>query len=568
MTWLQKAALGAAVWVVACGTGAIGRPTSSSTGGSGVGAGSSGSGGTSGSGAIPGPDSGATSPMSCAGTISPGRAPLRRLNHFEYNNTIHDLLGETTPYADNFPADEQGGGFSNNADAQLVTHLLAESYATAAAAMAASAVTRLSSLYTCSVAATGEDGCAKQFITTFGKRAFRRPLTADEATRLFALYTTGRTGGTFQDGIGVVIETMLQSPHFTYRVESLVAAQPGAAAIPVNPYAMATRLSYFLWGTMPDDALFTAADMGALATPAEVTAQVQRMMQDNRAHQAIATFHREWLELVNALQAPKMAMMFPSWSPALAAALFQESSTFAEQVFWSDGKLATLLAAPYTYANQVVAQYYGVTGTMGMTYSKIMLDPTQRAGFLTQGTFLASHADPDQTSPVRRGKFVREQLLCQPVAPPPNDVVIMPPKVDPTVSTRNRFTQHETEPRCKACHSVMDPIGFGFEHYDPIGQWRTIDGPSAVDSTGTLAGTDVNGPFDGAVSLMTKLSTSTEVADCVATQWLRFATGRTETDADACTLQSIQEQFAAGHDMRTLPLAIATSDAFRYRGGQ
>src|SRR5260370_21611304 len=205
---------------------------------------------------------------------------------------------------------------------------------------------------------------------------------------------------------------------------------------------------------------------------------------------------------------------------------------------------------------------------MGMTYSKIMLDPTQRAGFLTQGTFLASHADPDQTSPVRRGKFVREQLLCQPVAPPPNDVVIMPPKVDPTVSTRNRFTQHETEPRCKACHSVMDPIGFGFEHYDPIGQWRTIDGPSAVDSTGTLAGTDVNAPFDGAVSLMTKLSTSTEVADSVATQWLRFATGRTETDADACTLQSIQEQFAAGHDMRTLPLAIATSDAFRYRHGQ
>jgi hypothetical protein len=293
------------------------------------------------------------------------------------------------------------------------------------------------------------------------------------------------------------------------------------------------------------------------------------MMQDNRTHQAVATFHREWLELVNALEAPKAAMMFPSWSPALAAALYGESSTFAEQVFWSDGALATLLTAPYTYANQAVAQYYGVTGPMGTAYSEIMLDPTQRAGVLTQGTFLASHAGPDQTSPVRRGKFVREQLLCQTVPPPPNDVVIMPPKYDATSTTRNRFVQHETEPRCKACHAAMDSIGFAFEHYDPIGQWRTMDGPSAVDSSGTLTGTDVNGSFDGAVSLITRLSTSTEIANCVATQWLRFASGRTETDADTCTLQSIEQQFASSHqDMRTLPMAVATSNAFRYRGMQ
>jgi hypothetical protein len=569
MTWLKKAALGAAVGVVACGTGTIGNPGRSSTGAAGSGGVSPSSGETSGGGNVPAPDGGASPSTSCAGTPSPGRGPLRRLNRFEYNNTIHDLLGETTAYADNFPPDEQGGGFSNNADAQVVSHLLAESYASAAAAMATNAVTRLSSLYTCDVATTGENGCAKQFITTFGKRAFRRPLTADEATRFFALYATGRAGATFQDGIGIVIEMMLQSPHFTYRVEPPLLGQPGTSWAPVAPYPMATRLSYFLWGSMPDDALFAAADAGALSTPAQVTAQVQRMMQDNRTHQAVATFHREWLELVNALEAPKAAMMFPSWSPALATALYGESSTFAEQVFWSDGALATLLAAPYTYANQAVAQYYGAPVPMGTAYSKIMLDPTQRAGFLTQGTFLASHAGPDQTSPVRRGKFVREQLLCQTVPPPPNDVVIMPPKYDATSTTRNRFVQHETEPRCKACHAAMDSIGFSFEHYDPVGQWRTMDGPSAVDSSGTLTGTDVNGAFDGAVSLIARLSTSTEVADCVATQWLRFATGRTETDADSCTLQSIEGQFAAGHqDMRTLPMAVATSDAFRYRGTQ
>jgi hypothetical protein len=213
-----------------------------------------------------------------------------------------------------------------------------------------------------------------------------------------------------------------------------------------------------------------------------------------------------------------------------------------------------------------VAQYYGVPAPTGATYGKIMLDPTERAGFLTQGTFLAANSDPDQTVPVRRGRFVREQLLCQPMPPPPNNIVITPPLVDPSTSTRNRFIAHEKVEPCKSCHAQMDPIGFGFEHYDPIGQWRTNDGPSAVDASGALTGTDVDGPFDGAVALMKKLSASTQVANCVATQWFRFANGRTETTADACTLKAIAQQFtSSSQDMRTLPAAIATSDVFRYR---
>src|SRR5579863_5916561 len=208
-----------------------------------------GSGGPAGHG--PGPSgTGAVQSSSCAGQINPGRAPLRRLNQFEYNNTIRDLLGETTRYADGFPPDEQGGGFSNNADALVVSHLLAESYASAAQAMAATAVTRLSALNPCDVTTTGEDSCAQQFIVTFGKRAFRRPITSDETTRFLALYTTGRMGGTYADGISVVIEMMLQSPHFIYRVEPAPALAAGAAPVPVTPYELATRLSYFIWGSM------------------------------------------------------------------------------------------------------------------------------------------------------------------------------------------------------------------------------------------------------------------------------------------------------------------------------
>ncbi|HEV3058848.1 MAG TPA: DUF1592 domain-containing protein [Vicinamibacterales bacterium] len=525
-----------------------------------------GAGGSAGNG--PGPSgTGAVQSSSCAGQITPGRAPLRRLNQFEYNNTIRDLLGETTRYADGFPPDEQGGGFSNNADALVVSHLLAESYASAAQAMAATAVTRLSALNPCDVTTTGEDSCARQFIVTFGKRAFRRPITSDETTRFLALYSTGRMGGTYADGISVVIEMMLQSPHFIYRVEPAPALAAGAAPVPVTPYELATRLSYFIWGSMPDDTLFAAADAGALSTPTQVGDQARRMLQDNRAHDAVAAFHREWLQLDHALVVPKAAMMFPTWSPTLAGSLFAESQAFVENVFWSDGHLATLLSAPYTFADQAVAQYYGATAPASTSFAKLMLDPTQRAGLLTQGTFLAANAGPDQTSPVQRGKFVREQLLCQTVAPPPNNLVIMPPKVDQTSSTRDRFKQHEmTGSSCAACHALMDPLGFGFEHYDPIGQWRTVDGPSTVDASGMVTGTDVDGPYDGAVALMTKLSASQQVANCVATQWFRFATGRTETAADMCTLQTIQKQLSSSQaDMRTLPVAIATSDAFRYR---
>jgi len=425
----------------------------------------------------------------------------------------------------------------------------------------------LSALNPCDVTATGEESCARQFIVTFGKRAFRRPITSDETTRFLALYTTGRMGGTYADGISVVIEMMLQSPHFIYRVEPAPALAAGAAPVPVTPYELATRLSYFIWGSMPDDTLFAAADAGALSTSAQVADQARRMLQDNRAHDAVAAFHREWLQLDHALEVPKAAMMFPTWSPTLAAALFAESQTFVENVFWSDGHLATLLSAPYTFADQTVAQYYGAPAPASTGFVKLMLDPTQRAGLLTQGTFLAAHAGPDQTSPVQRGKFVREQVLCQTVAPPPNNLVIMPPKVDQTSSTRDRFKQHEmTGSSCAACHALMDPLGFGFEHYDPIGQWRTVDGPSTVDASGMVTGTDVDGPYDGAVALMTKLSASQQVANCVATQWFRFATGRTETTADMCTLQTIQKQFSSSQaDMRTLPVAIATSDAFRYR---
>jgi len=475
-------------------------------------------------------------------------------------------LGETGPIVDSFPPDEVGLGFSNNADVLGVSALLAENYMTAAETIAANAIPRLGTIEPCDTVTKGEDACSKVVVQSFGRRTFRRPLTDAEVTRYLALYAKGRAGAKYEDGIAVVIQAMLQSPAFLYRVEDGVPAQPGQASVLLTSNEMATRLSYFLWASMPDDRLFAAADANALATPEQLGAQAERMLQDNRAKQMPGTFHREWLELTHALEAPKAPMMYPAWTPQLAADLFTESQTFVDQVFWTDGQLSSLIAAPYSYVNANVAKLYGADPPASTGFSKVMLDPTKRAGLLTQGTFLAAHANPDQTSPVRRGKFVREQLLCQPVPPPPNDVVVKPPDYDPTTSTRDRFIQHEKEARCAGCHAAMDSIGFGLEAYDAIGAFRTMDGIHPVNAHGALTSTDVDGEFEGGVALAQKLAASTTVASCAVTQWFRFANGRGDTDADACSLETIRAALAAaGNDMRTIPLAIVKSDAFRYR---
>ena len=504
---------------------------------------------------------------SCSGSaIDPGRSPLRRLNHAEYDATVHDLLA-AEPQSQNFPPDEQGAGFSNNADALNVSSLLAEGYETAAEKMAAEAVTKLGALSTCDTAATGEDACAGQFVRDFGKKAFRRPPTDEEVARYVGLYQVGRQGATYQDGISLVLQAFLQSPHFLYRVENAPAA--GGAAAPVSAYEMAARLSYFLWGSMPDAALLAAADANSLVTPDQLTAQVQRMQQDPRAKASVATLHREWLELPNALEAPKAANLYPAWTPALAADMFRESQLFVDDVFWNDGKVSSLLSAPATFVNHSLATFYGIAPPSAPDpngFGKVSLAGQPRAGLLTQGTFLAAHASPDQSSPVRRGKFIREQLLCQTVAPPPNNIVIMPPAYDANSSTRERFGQHEKQPLCAACHVQMDPLGFAFEGYDATGAFRSMDGPHAVDAHGSLAGTDVDGDFNDALGLVSRLATSKDVTACVATQWFRYANGRTEGARDACALSSLQQAFAGSqYDMRSLPLAIVLSDTFRYR---
>lgn len=501
----------------------------------------------------------------------PGRSPLRRLNREEWNNTIRDLVGDDRRLASKFVLDEQGDGFTNNADALIVTDLGAYQYMDAAEAVAQAAVTRLASLLPCDPQKTGEMACAQQFVEVFGRRAFRRPLTPQEVQRFVALWNTGRTGGTFADGIELLVQMFLQSPHFLYRVERGLPAQARGNAVPLTSYEMAARLSYFVWGSMPDDDLFKAAAEDRLATPAGIEAQVRRLLADKRSHEMVATFHREFLDLEGMGGLVKNS---PLWTASLKDALYREATTFVEEVFWNDGRTDTMLAAPYSYLNADLARHYGATGPTGDTLVKTPLDPKQRAGIVTMAGLLALHSYGDQSSPIHRGEFVRERLLCQPLPAPPNDVVIEPPKVDPKASTKQRFAQHSGDPACAGCHKLMDPIGLGFEHYDFMGRWRDRDGNFPVDDEGEVfASVDLDGKFKGGVELAQKLAASASVRQCFAAQWFRYANGRAETNADACTMSRLGKRLDEnGHDLRDLLIAIATSDAFRYRalhgGGQ
>lgn len=498
----------------------------------------------------------------CSATM--GRSPMRRLTRVEYDNTIQDLLGDASKPAETFPEEEVSLGFDDNADALTVSPLLARGYMVASEQIAARAVAKLPTLLGCDPQKDGSDACAKSFIASFGKRAYRRPVDAALADALFRTFSAGRDAFGFEVGIQLTLQQMLQSPYFLYRVETgiPVTGQPGVAKL--DDWEIASRLSYLLWDSMPDDELFAAAADGKLSTKADVAAQARRMLASPRARDAVARFHVQWLDVTDPPE-DKDRTAFPTWSPAIAALLQEETRQFTTRlVLDDDGDLAALLGAPYSYMNADLAKFYGVTGPAGRDFEKIALDGAHRNGVLTQGSVLAVHAHPDQTSPVLRGKFVREQLLCGRLPPPPPNVATNIPTPDPHLTTRERFDQHRKDPACAGCHDLMDPIGYGLETFDAAGLFRTTESGKPIDASGEVTGSDV-GAFRDAADLAKKLGASEDVRACVATQWFRYAYGREESDADACSRDALEAAFAAsGYRIRELVVALTQTAAFRY----
>jgi hypothetical protein len=489
-------------------------------------------------------------------------APLRRLTIEEYNNTVRDLLGDTSRPADAFPPDEAVGGFENNT-VSPVTQPHVEGYMAAAEALAAAAVSRLDALAPCP-AGQEREPCARAFIDRFGRLAFRRPLDDAERSALFAVYAAKEKRSDHARAIQLVLEAFLQSPSFLYRLE-LPDGGPETRAL--NGYEIATRLSYFIWASTPDAELLDDASAGRLNEPGALAKAARRLLGDPRAVDGIRSFHRQWLGLRELGTESKDSDLYPAFTPELRDAMVEETLRFSAHAVLEGGDtVRTLLTSNRTFVNAPLAKLYGVPMPPGDGFVPVELPPRERSGVLTQASVMTVFASADQTSPVLRGKFVRERLLCQSIAPPPAGVVIIPPKPDPRRTTKERFARHREDASCAGCHAMMDPIGFGFEHYDALGAWRTVDGTFPVDAAGQLLGTAASdGAFDGAVELGALLSASQEVRRCVATQWFRSALGRGECEEDATSLEGAYQAFArAGFDVRELIVAIATSRAFRH----
>jgi hypothetical protein len=498
-----------------------------------------------------------------------GQMPLRRLGKHELENTLRDLLpalpADLAASAD-LPADngiELAFAIPGTVSDLEVNRFmeLAES------AIEALGASLPGASFDC--AGADETSCARAFVESFGKRAFRRPLDSAEVDDLMALYDTLRTDADmlydFQGALAVLVEAMLQSPGFLYRWErGLQAPQLDGELIKLDHYEVASRLSYYLWNSMPDDALFAAADAGALATPDQVAEQAARLLADARADDALGDFVMQWLELGYLPALVKDTNVYPEFTPELRASMQAETLAFTRDVVrGAEPTLTSLLTANYSYADGALASYYGLTPDES---GRVDLSGSSRLGILTQASLLSVKGNSYRTSPVRRGKFVLNRLLCESVPPPPPDVVPDLPPPDPSLTQREQMAAHRENPACAGCHTKMDALGFAFEYFDGAGKVRADDLGHPIDASGTasLDGADVS--FSNATELVMALAASPTVHQCFARQWLRYAIDRFEQDADGAAVSYLGTKFEeSALDARSLLVEITRTLPFSHR---
>ena len=507
-----------------------------------------------------------TNPLTCEETV-PGAAPIRLLTRLQYDSAIADLFGDTTSPSQILPPENEVAGFRNNAEANLATPLLVEQYFAAAEGIAQRAVEgQLDEIAPCA-ADTDEDECGRSFVRDFGARIFRRPLDEAEAITFDTLFASTRAAKGYARATELVLEAMLQSPQFVYRVDAFGAPTEETGAIALTGYQMASRLSFFLINSTPDSELLMAAANAELDTPAQVEAQARRLLAHPRAGLTVLDFHEQWLELPRLVGAAREAADV-SVDPTLLVSGWQGSlQQFLNSVFWNDGSMQSLFQSPAVFVNADLAPLYGVEPPLEGFVQSDATGP--RAGLLTQPALMALLAHSDQSAPVLRGAFVRDRIMCLPVPPPPPDVNAVPPDPDPSATTRERFRQHTEADKCRACHSLIDGIGFGFERYDQFGRYRAQENGFDVDESGQVVGTgdpELDGPYASAGELAERLAHSTRVRDCMATQWFRYAMGRLEDGNDRCSLDQVKVRFAeSGGNLQELLIAITQTDAFLYR---
>lgn len=503
----------------------------------------------------------------CDGMVfDPGPNLARRLTVLEYGNTVEALLGvDVRPEAtEQLPPELRADGFTNTSSGLITTLGHIEAYD----ALASLAVQRLPDLagfvgqYTS--CQDFSPACESEFVERLGLRAFRRPLSEDERDALVSVFAAAQDEDeTFAAGAGLVIQAMMQSPAFLYRLED---ERSGDGARELGGYALATRLSYLIWAGPPDTTLLDAAGADSLRTDAEIEAQVDRMLASPQAREASEAFVDDWLNLARLDGLPRNPERFPDWTTAIADAMVDETHSYFGALVWDDERpLMDLFSAQEAWLTPELATHYGLESQgEGMQRYDMSTQP-ERGGLLTQGSMLT--VGGNESSMVARGLFVFENVLCQhPVSPPPG-VDTTPPDIEPGSSQRDISEVRTTDATCAGCHLQFEPISWGLGRYLADGTFADEDhlgNPLREDGFLRLPGSAEEYPYNNAGEMMTLLAEADATRECMASKTTQFAIGRALTGGDDCTMEQLQTRFAQSDGTwRDLVVAIALSPGFR-----
>lgn len=512
---------------------------------------------------------GSLAEFDCGEVSRPGRVTMRRLNRVEYNNTIRDLTGLDLKPANEFPSDDVGNGFDNIGDVLTIPPILFEKYVGAAIDVATAvvaddaALARVIPIDMSDPEAPESIPRARQSAVDFAERAYRRPLTGEEKDQLFDLMRTGYV----EKGLSVkqiqasVIAAILSSPQFIYKVEADDPDDFMDGIRPLNDFEIATRLSYFLWSSMPDEELFNLARQGKLRDQKQIEAQVDRLLDDAKSEGLVSNFAGQWLQLRDLTELSPDPELFATFDDELRFAMRRETELLFSDLIKRDSSVLDLLNADYTFLNSKLADFYGVEGVEGNDFERVELSG-KRSGVLMHASVLLITSNPTRTSPVKRGKWVLDNLLGEPPPPPPPDIPELEESGETLGTLRQQMEQHRANPNCSVCHTKMDALGFGLENFDAIGKWRTDDGRNPIDPSGELPGGRM---FDGPVDLVEILAEDkkTEFARCMTRKMLTYALGRGLGVYDRCSVNTIVSQLAGEeYRFRTMVKAVATSEPF------
>jgi hypothetical protein len=560
------------------GTGGVGGSAVVATGGTGTGgtgvggAGGTGMGGTitGGQGGKMGEPGGAGMPQACLPT--PRAAATRQLTRFQYDNVLRDVLGDDSAPAQRVPHDDIDEDLSvdgtSNSGWVANVHVVAHEFALAATASSAA----LSATLACDFEGDGEAACEARLLESTLPRLFRRPLDAADLDEFEALLGEGaELGGDFASGVRLVLEVALQSPELLYRIErgeplDVPPSDPRSGWARPTPFEMASRLSFLIWGSAPDDTLLAEAAAGGLRTNEGVRAAALRLLDDERAIALIRYIH---LRLLGQLDRPRADEAWAHPKTKQIFALMQdETFAFLDDVATSGaGGFTLLLTAPYTYLNEELAAFYGIPNVAGSELRQVNLSPTAYSGILTHGSFLTTRSWADSTVPPNRGRAVLAAFLCMGGSLHPPDKPPSLPSPPPGTTTRELFEEATyTDPSCAGCHSLLNPPGFALEHFDHAGRYRDTEASKPIDAAVEIEIDGIRKPALGAPGLGRLLAESPQAHDCYVQNWAGYGyAASTEAPLDECSRSQLADVFERTNgDLRALVLELTQTDAFLY----